>query len=260
MPISGNFETVERQQRHVVPGRVTVVTAVFNAERTLPRCIESVLGQDYPDIEYILMDGGSTDGSVEIIKRYADRVIWRSERDKGIYDAWNKSLALATGEWIAFVGSDDFYLPGAVTAYMNVASVGDLEYISSQVRWIQVSGGSKTIGRGWTWPHFQSLMTVAHVGSMHRYTLFERYGTYDPSYRIVGDYELLLRARGNLRAGFLPQLTVAMEAGGASDSHAALAETKRAKSQSGGRPRTVAYIEWWIARTKLFVRHAFRKR
>ena len=254
-----NLQVAQPLQKLVVTGRVTVITAVFNAEGTLSRCIESVLSQDYRDVEYILMDGGSTDNSVEIIKRYADRVTWRSEPDRGIYDAWNKSLAIATGEWIAFLGADDFYLPGAITAYMDAASKCDLDYISSQVRWVHPSGSSKMIGIGWTWPQFQALMTTAHVGSMHRYTLFERYGAYDISYRIVGDYEMLLRPRNLLRAGFLPRVTVEMQAGGASDSHAALAEAMHAKINAGGRPWIIANFERLIARAKLFVRHFLQK-
>ncbi len=245
--------------RNVVPGRVTVITAVYNAAPTLSRCIESVIAQDYPDVEHILMDGGSTDGSVEILKQYDDHIRWRSERDKGIYDAWNKSLALATGEWIAFLGADDFYLPGAISSYMGLAKKNDVDYISSLVRWVYASGKSKIIGRAWTWPLFQSLMTTAHVGSMHRYTLFQKYGDYDISYRIVGDYELLLRPRGTLRAAFLPQVTAEMLAGGASDSFAALHEAYRAKVNTGERSPALAQLELWVANGKLLIRRLLKK-
>lgn len=255
-----NFLSAHAPQKPIVSGRVTIITAVFNAEHTLSRCIESVLGQDYHDVEYILMDGGSTDTSLKIISQYNGRITWRSEPDTGIYDAWNKSLALATGEWIAFLGADDFFFPGAITAYMDVGAKGEFDYISSQVRWVQATGSARTIGKAWMWPQFQSLMTTAHVGSMHRYTLFERYGSYDLSYRIVGDYEMLLRPRDRLRAAFMPLVTVEMQAGGASDSYAALAEAKRAKTSTGGRPQLIAIFEWWIASVKLFVRHSLQRR
>lgn len=260
MSMVDNFLSAHAPQKPIVSGRVTIITAVFNAEHTLSRCIESVLGQDYHDVEYILMDGGSTDTSLKIISQYDGRITWRSEPDTGIYDAWNKSLALATGEWIAFLGADDFFFPGAITAYMDVGAKGEFDYISSQVRWVQATGSARTIGKAWMWPQFQSLMTTAHVGSMHRYTLFERYGSYDLSYRIVGDYEMLLRPRDRLRAAFMPLVTVEMQAGGASDSYAALAEAKRAKTSTGGRPQLIAIFEWWIASVKLFVRHSLQKR
>ena len=239
----------------IVSGRVTVITAVYNAAQTLVRCIESVLSQDYPQVEFIVMDGGSTDGSIDILRNYEGRIFWKSEPDKGIYDAWNKSLALATGEWIAFLGADDFYLPGAISAYMSLVAKLEVDYISSQVRWIQASGKQKIIGEAWTWPRFQSLMTTAHVGSMHHSSLFRKYGGYDLSFRIVGDYEFLLRPQGALRAAFLPQVTVEMQAGGASDSFAALKEARHAKTTTGRRNTTRARVELWIANFKLSVRY-----
>ncbi len=237
-----------------IAGKVTVITAVFNGAATLSRCIESVLTQDYPDFEYIVMDGGSSDGTIDILQSYGDRIVWRSERDSGIYDAWNKALALASGEWIAFIGADDFYLPGAISAYMLIARQQPVEYISSLVRWVQPSGSSSLIGETWAWPRFRTLMTTAHVGSMHNASLFKKYGTYDLSYRIVGDYELLLRPQGQLRTAFLATVTVEMQAGGTSDSFAALVEARRAKVLTGGRNSTIADLEFRIAQGKLWVR------
>jgi len=245
--------------RGYVPGRVTVITATYNAEKTLARCIDSVTAQEYPEIEHIVMDGGSTDRTLEILKSYGDRLIWRSERDRGIYDAWNKSLAVATGEWIVFLGADDLFLPGAVNAYMDHAKGSGVEYISSLVKWVQNSGDFTIIGDRWTWPRFQRRMTTAHVGSMHKRTLFDRYGLYDISYRIVGDYEFLLRPRGSLRAGFLSRITTEMAAGGASDSYAALRESRRAKVVTGGRNIPASYFELWVASAKLTVRRLLAK-
>lgn len=238
----------------VVLGRVSVVTAVYNAASTLVQCIESVIAQDYHDVEFILMDGGSTDGSIDILRSYGNRIHWKSEPDKGIYDAWNKSLALASGEWIAFLGADDCYLPGAISTYMHFINQMDADYVSSQVRWLHTSGRSQIIGEAWRWPRFQSFMTTAHVGSMHRYTLYQRYGFYNPTYRIVGDYELLLRPRASLRAFFMPIVTVEMQAGGASDSFAALSEARRAKTTTGGRNVLRATIDLFLAQAKLLVR------
>ena len=252
--MTDRLQVPESDRRAATAGRVTIITAVFNGAATLSRCIESVLSQDYPDFEYIVMDGGSTDDSVNVLQSYGDRVLWRSERDSGIYDAWNKALVLATGEWIAFIGADDFYLPGAISSYMLVARQQPAEYISSLVRWAQPSGSCSIIGETWAWPRFQSFMTTAHVGSMHHVSLFNDYGTYDLSYRIVGDYELLLRPQGRLRTAFLAQVTVEMQAGGTSDSFAALVEARRAKVLTGGRNATLADMEFRIAQGKLLVR------
>ncbi len=97
------------------PPLVTIVTPSYNQGRFIKETIISVLNQDYPNIEYIVMDGGSTDETVDILRKYGDRLTWHSEKDKGQTDAINKGLKLANGEILAYLNSDDVYLPGAVT-------------------------------------------------------------------------------------------------------------------------------------------------
>lgn len=235
---------------------VTVVTAVFNGRQHIGASLDSVLGQDYPNIEHIVLDGGSNDGTVEVLRQYDDRIaFWKSEPDSGVYDAWNKSLAEARGEWICFLGSDDEFLPGAVSAYMALAAKNpQAEYLSSKVRWVHPSGYSRTLGEPWTWRKFSKFMCVPHVGSMHRHTLFDRFGTYDTSYRSAADYEFLLRARHQLNAAYMPVTTVVMRAGGVSDSNAAFEEAARAKVVTGGRNATLAAMELRIANAKFVLR------
>ena len=125
-----------------------------------------------------MIDGGSTDGTVDVLRRYDDRIaLWKSEPDHGVYDAWNKSLREAHGEWICFLGADDEFLPGAVSAYMALAASNpQAEYLSSQVRWVHPSGYERIIGEPWRWRKFSKSMCTAHVGSMHRRSLFDRVG------------------------------------------------------------------------------------
>ena len=241
-----------------VPGAplVTVITAVFNGKSYLARCIESILSQDYPNLEHIIMDGGSTDGTLDVLRDYDDRVaFWQSSPDDGVYDAWNKGLQLARGEWIAFLGSDDEYLPEAVTAYMEIARrTPQADYVSSRIKWLQPSGHSITMGGSWQWPLFSRYMCSAHVGSMHNRRLFDSYGCFDTSYRITGDYEFLLRPRAALRTAFLPMVTVCMRAGGVSDSTMALREASRAKVQTGGLPRRTALFDLGVGLLKYRLR------
>jgi glycosyltransferase involved in cell wall biosynthesis len=236
-----------------------VITAVFNGVGTIKNCIQSVVIQEYPNIEHIVLDGGSSDGTVEVLRQYEDRIaLWRSEPDLGVYDAWNKALIEARGEWICFLGADDEFLPGAVSAYMALAAKNpQAEYLSSRVNVVHSSGYRRTIGRAWTWREFSRVMCTAHVGSMHRCSLFVRLGRYNTSYRIVADYELLLRARDQLNTAHMPVITSIMKAGGMSDSFSALREASRARIETGGRSVRWAAIELRIAMLKYFVRKLF---
>jgi glycosyltransferase involved in cell wall biosynthesis len=231
---------------------VTIVTAVFNGQPFLAGCLESVLSQDYPNIEHIVLDGGSSDGTIDVLRQYDDRIaLWRSEPDHGIYDAWNKALLEARGEWICFLGADDQFLPGAVSAYMALAaSSPQAEFLSSRVRVIHSTGYERILGCAWTWRKFSRGMCTPHVGSMHRRSLFRRLGTYDTSYRIVADYELLLRARNQLNAAYMPVITVNMRAGGISTTRIALDEQARAKMAAGGRNRALATLEMYLEKAK----------
>lgn len=94
--------------------KITIVTPSYNHAQFIERTIESILGQDYPDLEYIVMDGGSKDGTVDILKKYSDRILWTSEKDGGQSEAINKGLKKATGDIVAFLNSDDTYEPGAL--------------------------------------------------------------------------------------------------------------------------------------------------
>jgi len=259
-PLSGGLRTLGRLAS-ALPGLplVTVVTAVLNGRDCLPGCVESVLGQDYPHIEHILLDAGSKDGTVDLLGQYGHEVaLWISEPDKGVYDAWNKGLALARGEWIAFLGADDRYRPGAVSAYMELARANpDAEFLSSRAQLAHLTGYAPIFGGPWRWPAFAKRMTTVHVGALHRRSLFERYGKFDDSYKIAGDYEFLLRPREALRAAFTPEVTVAMGAGGVSDSTAGLHEARRAKVGAGVRNAAAAAVDLRVAVARFHARRVF---
>lgn len=238
---------------------VTVITAVFNGADTIERCIRSVAHQAYENVQHIVIDGGSTDGTQDIIRKYeADIDYWVSETDAGIYDAWNKGLEHARGEWIAFLGADDAYTVDALEAYvhlLNQHSGIPIEYVSARVNLIANNKLVRTVGRPWSWKTFRKYMNVAHVGSLHHRSLFERFGRYDLQYRICGDYELLLRPGSALHTLFLNRVTVEMNVGGVSGtSFKAFDETARAKEVTGKRPRWLCLLERFVAVSKWKVR------
>jgi glycosyltransferase involved in cell wall biosynthesis len=136
----------------------SIVTVVFNGAATLQSAINSVAQQNCRDFEYIVLDGASTDGTVSILERNADRINhWASEPDAGIYDAWNKALRIARGEWIAFLGADDTYHPDALERYARAierSPSANLQYLSSRVELIKHGKRVRTIGSAWSWPAF----------------------------------------------------------------------------------------------------------
>ena len=224
---------------------ISIVTACFNSEDTIKDTIESVLNQTYTNFEYCLIDGKSTDGTINIIKRFEDKfkkkgIIfkWISEKDLGIYDAFNKGIYLSKGKWISFLGSDDYYLNDAIEKYNRILSKkynAKIDLIYSNV--ILVDNDKKIeIKKGiWSWPSFRRNMNIAHVGALHNRDYFHKYGNFNDSYKIAGDYELLLRAKENLKTSKLNEVTVIMSMGGVSNKlvKKVYQETSRAKLETG---------------------------
>jgi glycosyltransferase involved in cell wall biosynthesis len=245
-------------KNRIPPPLITVITVVYNGAKTLESTIHSVIDQANLNIEYIVIDGGSTDGSLDIIRKFDHGIdYWVSEPDEGIYDAWNKGIRLASGEWIAFIGADDCYVEGALAEYIKLANEchnHQVDYISSRVNLTKAGRVIRTIGQQWCWKVFQRYMNVAHVGSLHNRRIFETYGYYDVSYSICGDYELLLRPREKLKALFMDFETVNMSIGGASDGAQALCEMERAKIMTGGRSPILSRMERIVALVKYRLR------
>jgi glycosyltransferase involved in cell wall biosynthesis len=245
---------------------ISVITSTYNSAELLPRVARSIRDQSYSNIEWIIVDGDSNDSTLDEIQNNEDVIdYWVSDIDNGIYDAWNKGVSFANGDWVAFLGSDDAYYPDAIEEYVRYIfdhNKEELDYISSRVELVGSDGSViQILGSAWDWQEFKKVMNVAHVGSLHHRRIFQNYGLFDESYKITADYELLLRARSNLRAGFLDSVTARMQAGGVStEMLPAFVEAKRAKHETGGRAKVLCDVDNVINIMKILIKKAFIKK
>ena len=243
---------------------ISVIVAVFNGKATLQQCIDSFSQQSYANKELIVIDGGSTDGSVDVLMANRDALqYWVSEPDRGIYSAWNKALDHARGDWICFLGADDYFWSGDALALMSEqlqqlpshieVAYGEIRVVNAHGMVIHPAGVPwASVSR-----RFRQLMSIPHQGTMHRRSLFQRHGRFDEAFRIAGDYELLLRELKTADAFFVPNVVVsAMRQGGGISSTPGnawivLKETRRAQLKNG---LYLPGIYWLLAVGRLGVR------
>ena len=203
---------------------ITIIIAVFNGAKTLQQCIDSVIQQAYPNKQLIIIDGGSNDGTVELLEANNQSIsYWISEPDAGIYNAWNKGLAIANGEWICFLGADDYFWDSSVLESMSsqlLIAPSNIRVVYGQIMLLNSNGENMyAVGKPWlkVKKRFKQIMCIPHPGLMHRSSLFEQHGQFDESFRIAGDYELLFRELQTGNAIFIPDLiTIGMREGGVS--------------------------------------------
>lgn len=204
---------------------VSIITAVLNAEDTIGDTIRSVLAQTYNNIEYIIIDGGSADRTLEIILKYKNKIakVVR-EPDKGIYEAFNKGLRLATGDIVGFINADDIYadntvLQKVVDIFMAQdidSCYGDLVYVDKSdinriVRYWSTSNYKyEKLKYGWMPPHPTCFI---------KREIYEKYGNFRTDFKIAADYELMLRLFGRYRIStyYIPRVIVKMRTGGISN-------------------------------------------
>jgi glycosyltransferase involved in cell wall biosynthesis len=202
---------------------VSVIIAVLNRASTLQRCLDSVSRQTHRPLELIVFDGGSSDGSREILETNSAKIThWQSAPDRGIPHAWNMALERATGEWICFLGADDQFASSTTIARLvGAAHDPTINYVSGQAALIDDAGQiRRIIGTRWNWERMKRYQHIAHPGSIHRRDLFERFGNFDERYPIAFDYEFLLRAGRSVGAEFVKELITLMGKAGQSNTQA----------------------------------------
>jgi len=204
--------------------KISIITAVYNRVGTIGQCVSSVKSQSWPNVEHVVIDGASSDGTIKVLQScLSKQAVWVSEPDKGIYDALNKGVSLASGEIIGLMHSDDLYSNDYVLA--EVAQIfadptvdavyGDAAFfhpgaIEKFVRRYRSNRFSpKTIAWGWM---------PAHTALFLRRNVYERFGVFKTNYKIAADFEFVARIfhTGQLSARYIPKILVHMQTGGAS--------------------------------------------
>ncbi len=206
--------------------KVSIITVVWNNKETIKDAIDSVLTQTYKDIEYIVVDGASTDGTIEVVKNYGDKISrFISEPDKGLYDAMNKGIRVATGDIIGILNSDDFYIDDKVIGKIvkefkekEVDSVfADLVYVKSNdlQKVVRYYDSSQFLP-----DKFQYALYPAHPTFFVKKWVYDQYGLYKTDYKIVADFDIMARFlyTNHISYSYLKEPIIKMRMGGASTS------------------------------------------
>ena len=185
--------------------RLSILVATWNCAHQLEQFLESLATQTWSDWELLLLDNASSDGTAELVEECQHRfppwrVRWSSEPDSGIYDAWNRGLDLARGEYLCFIGADDTFLDAMSLERIAALTVTQADLITARNAYCNAQGRLlRHWGFGWQWQRMRQSMNIAHPGMLVRRELFAQIGPFDTTFRICGDYEWFLRVPTNLR-------------------------------------------------------------
>ena len=254
--------------------KISIITSCYNRVSTIRGAIESVLAQDYPDIEYIIVDGASTDGSVEVIRDaiegHEDKVKFISEPDHGMYEAINKGIRMATGDYIGLVHSDDFlYSPHTVSDIVRRLEETHADFLYGDGLFVNAENTDKVV-RKWIGGTYR-LWKVRHGWlPLHptcyiRREVMEKLGGYDESYMIAADTDLLVRylLDNHVKTDYLKKYIVRMRMGGMSTDNSRRAkmwkEDIRVYSSHGFKHVTLTKIEKMLWKVPQFVMAKFMK-
>jgi len=209
---------------------VSIITIVYNGESHLEETILSVLNQSYDNIEYIIIDGGSTDGTLDIINKYENAIdYWVSEKDAGISDAFNKGISLCTGDIIGIINADDYYELTAIETVANVWTKdidvihGQMRYWFTQTKYIDIEGNHSSI---------ETEMNIHHPASFVSKDCYKKSGLFFKEYKYAMDYELMLRFfKDERKFLYVNILMSSMRAGGESNKHLIKSISEMRKAQ-----------------------------
>jgi len=199
--------------------KLSIITVSLNSAEYIEETILSVLNQDYPDFEYIIIDGGSTDGTLDIIEKYKQQLTYFcSEPDNGLYDAMNKGIKRATGDIVGIINSDDYYFPGTFST-VNKAFKG--KSLDSHIFWGDVEYEIKGTVKGFRPQKTKIGAFAPHPSMFCPRKIYERIGLYDTSFRLLGDYDFMYRAinKNKINPIYVPVPIAFFREGGLADSN-----------------------------------------
>lgn len=201
---------------------ISVITVCQNSEEFVEHCLQSVSVQDFDDFEHIVIDGGSTDATVDIVRCYESGLsYWHSKPDRGIAHAFNQGLEHSTGKWLIFLNSDDFFVDATVLSRIADQLYGrkDADVVFGRIELVTREQNPKTLmllGRPWKWNEFRRRDTILHPAAFTNRRFFDKYGGFSEEWSMAVDYEHYLRAGEALAAAFVPILVSRMRTDGVS--------------------------------------------
>lgn len=230
--------------------KVSIITITFNSEATIEQTLLSVIEQSYSNIEYIIVDGKSNDGTLDIVQKYKSKLSKIiSEKDKGLYDALNKGIELATGDVIGFLHSDDFYIHNQVIQnYVKLFQSSHCDAVYSDLYYVDRLNPDKII-RKWKSGTYHSGSFLngwmpPHPTFFVKKNVYDAYGIFDLQFKSASDYELMLRFiyKNKIKLAYLPEYTIKMRTGGKSNvslrnRFAANLEDRMAWKKNGLKPK-----------------------
>lgn len=211
---------------------ISIITVVFNDKQGLENTILSVMSQTYKYIEYIIIDGGSTDGTIDIIKKYQDKtdILWISEPDNGIYDAMNKGIRMATGKWLNFMNAADVFANNKIVEQMVNEFDGSSIVYGNMLR---TDGKKKILTKGTHGKNLDAFdfmhSSLCHQAAFIKRSIFQKYGDYTTKYRLASDAEFFFRViiKNKETYKYVDRTIVIFALGGASSKQRALYDEER---------------------------------
>ncbi len=230
--------------------KISIITVSFNSVASIEACVLSVLNQDYPDVEYIVVDGASNDGTLDVLKKYEHRFAkFISEKDEGLYHALNKGMAMATGDVIGILHSDDFYTSSSVLSqYAKVFEKEKCDAVYSDLYYVDAIDTDKIVRKwksgAYTPGAFLNGWMPPHPTFFVKREVYQRLGNFNLEFKTAADYELMLRFihKNRIKLSYLPEYTIKMRTGGQSNSSLknrlyANQEDRKAWKVNGLKPR-----------------------